>query len=154
MFLFLASFTANAEDEAAKKLASQLQGLWKVTAMEGNGNQAPEKTLKGMRFLIKGDKISLSGQAKDLRGYRLDASAKPKAIDIFDDERNEFSKGVYQIEGDTMKLCFSQQTKLDRPESFDTTGTKYLCFTLKRAAEQDAADPESKPEVSGKLKSE
>ena len=131
----LASLPANAENKVPQKAITQIQGLWKVTSLTANGNQAPAKSFKGARFLIKGENISLSGQAKDLRVYRINPTAKPKTIDMSNGKGNESAKGIYKVDGDTMTLCFSQSTKLDRPKTFDTTGTKYLSFTLNKNAE-------------------
>ncbi len=130
---------SRSEGDASKKDATELQGTWKVTALEAGGRQVPAESVKGNQFIFKGDKVSLTGHAKDLRTYRLDATAEPKGIDISGTDANEFSKGIYEIDGDTLKLCLSQSTKLDRPKDFDTTGTKYFCFTLKRT---DAAKRE------------
>ena len=111
---------------------AKLQGVWNVIKMEAGGKQAPAANIKGAHFLIKGDKISISGKVEDLRRYRIDA-VRPKEIDLFGAPGNEFSKGIYEIDGDMLKLCFSQSTKEDRPKNFDTEGTRYLCFTLKLA---------------------
>ena len=121
------------EGRAPEKNAEvKLQGVWNVTKLEGGGNEVPAANIKGAHFLIKGDKISTTGKVEDLRRYRIDP-ARPKEIDLFGAPRNEFSKGIYEIDGDTLKLCFSQSTKEDRPKNFDTEGTRYLCFTLKLA---------------------
>ena len=86
-------------------------------------------------------------------------TASPKAIDILCAPDQELIKGVYRIKDDTLKLCFSQMTKLPRPKVFDTKGTRYMNFTLKRTAEPGGADqsataPESDGEDKSKTKSE
>ena len=120
------------QEEVPKGESAKLQGAWRVVGLEAGGRKAPEASLKEQRFLIEGDKISLSGKPEDLRAYRLDATAKPRAVDIPGSVEKEFSKAIYGVEGDTLKLCFSQSTEVDRPKDFNTAGTKYLCFTLKR----------------------
>jgi uncharacterized protein (TIGR03067 family) len=123
---------AAAHEDVPKNDAAKLQGTWKVVALEVGGKKAPEESFKKIQFLIKGDKISTSGKPEDLRPYRLDAAAKPRAIDIPGDVEKEFSKAIYEVNGDKLKLCFSQSTTLDRPKDFNTKGTRYLCFTLMR----------------------
>lgn len=131
--MILSGAAAMAQEDPAKTEAAKLQGAWQVVSLEGGGRKAPEKFFEKMRFLVQGDKLSLSGKEADLHKYRLDVTTKPKAIDLFDDAATEFSKAVYEVDGDTLRLCFSQLTTVDRPKGFDTTGTKdYLCFTLKR----------------------
>lgn len=129
---FLASLPANAENKVPEKAVTLIQGLWKVTSLTSNGNQAPPKSIEGCHVLIKGNQISMTGKEKDFKACRIDATTKIKSIDIFGAPKNEFCKGIYKVDGDTMTLCFSQLTKLDRPETFDTTGTKYFSFTLKK----------------------
>ena len=122
---------AAAQEDVPTKDVAKLQGTWKVVVLEGGGTKAPEGSFKEMQYLIEGDKMSVTGKPRDLCTYRVDATAKPKAIDIPGGEK-EFSKAIYEVEGDTLKLCFSQSTKADRPKDFSTAGTEYLCFTLKR----------------------
>ena len=130
--MILSGSAAMAQGDLLKLEAAKLQGTWQVVSMEGGGKKVPEKSIETAHFLIQGNKISLSGKKEDLRKFRLDVTTKPKAIDLFDDTATEFSKAIYEVDGHTLRLCFSQSTKLDRPRGFDTTGTKYLSFTLKR----------------------
>lgn len=121
-----------AQKDIDKKAEAKLQGTWKVVALEAGGQKVPKNAIEKAQILIKDKKISLSGEARDLRPYRLDFTVKPKAIDIPGGAEKEFSKGIFDLDGDTLRLCFSQSTKLDRPKDFNTAQTMYLCFTLKR----------------------
>ena len=119
--------------DAAKTEIAKLQGTWKVVAMEAEGQKVPEEFLKKkeMQLLVKQDRLSFSGP-DDLQPFRVDPTAKPKTIDFLGDASKVINKGIYELEADTLKLCFSQRPTLDRPKDFDTKGTKYFLFTLKR----------------------
>jgi uncharacterized protein (TIGR03067 family) len=130
--LLMTTFVVAEEDEPKKPDKELLQGTWNVVAIEAGGQKAPDGTVKDRRFLFKGDKVSLSGMPEDLHPLRLDATAEPKAMDLGSNVEGEFSKAIYELKGDTLKVCFSQSTKLDRPKDFKTAGTRYFCFTLKR----------------------
>lgn len=116
--------------------ATKLQGAWKVTALETDGKQAPENSLKGKQFLFEGDKISLTGKPEDLRTCRTLMLAKPKAMDIAGGaaggRENSVTKAIYELEDDTLRICFSEAADVERPKDFDTTGSQYKCFTLER----------------------
>ena len=56
--------------------------------------------------------------------YRLDASKTPKQIDMtfqWSANNRTFSKGIYALEGDELRLCLGEQGK-DRPEAFPNPG--------------------------------
>src|SRR5436309_6146374 len=99
---FLATAAASAQDAVVKDEMKKLQGTWKVVALEGAGEKASEEYLKKkeMRFLVKQDRLSFSGQ-DDLQPYRLDPAAKPKAIDFLGKAAKVINKGIYEVEGDT-----------------------------------------------------
>ena len=150
--VFLTTATLAEQEVESKRSDKELiQGTWKIVALEADGKQAPEDSFKQKRFLIEGDRFSSSGNSKGIRPYRLDPVASPKTMDIPGSVEGQFAKAIYEVEGDNLKLCFSQSTKLDRPKNFETSGTRYLCFTLKRVAdvegrwERQAKDEKGKP---------
>jgi uncharacterized protein (TIGR03067 family) len=59
-------------------------------------------------------------------------SQKPKQIDLlFGDGKT--AKGVYHLEGDTLKLCAEKETDCERPTEFSTKhGTTHFLVVLKK----------------------
>lgn len=134
----------------------ELQGTWKAVALEASGQEAPESAFKDKCMVIRGDTMSRVGRLGeveallDFRDFRIDPTTSPKALDLSktdDGEFAEFSQSIYEVDGDTLRVCFSQQSDAPRPKSFDTAGTRYFCFTLKR--EEPATDPLSSEAAGG-----
>ena len=117
-----------------------LQGTWNVIGMELAGQVAPASAFADKRYLFQGELVSRTGEADELREFRLDPSTTPTSIDMPGSVAGQFAKGIYEVRGDALRLCFPQQTDLERPRSFATEGTKYVSMTLKRVrATSDAA---------------
>jgi uncharacterized protein (TIGR03067 family) len=106
-------------DAAAKKELERLRGTWVMVGLEVNGENVPEARLQGTTLVIRGDKYTV--QVKDTKHettIEVDPGQKPKAIDMyFPDGTNapKLSKGVYELEGDTLKICRHQMPGQDRP---------------------------------------
>jgi uncharacterized protein (TIGR03067 family) len=134
---------AHAPDEAAKKEKQRLQSTWVAESVVIKG-KANEK-LKGAKFNFSGDKVTMEFDGKKQEGnYTIDPRKNPKHIDLtfLRDGRRDLDRGIYQIEGDTMKLCmrggyrkFDREGKLveekasDRPEKLQAEDS---LITLKR----------------------
>jgi uncharacterized protein (TIGR03067 family) len=135
---------ADAPDEAVKKEKQQLQGTWVAKSVKIKG-KADEK-LKGAKFIFSGDKLTMEFDGKKQEGtYSIAPTKSPKHIDLtFEREgRKDLDRGIYQIEGDTLKMCvrggrgkFDREGNLveekvaDRPEKFDAKDSALI--TLKR----------------------
>jgi uncharacterized protein (TIGR03067 family) len=123
-------------DEAKKELA-RLQGTWVMEALEVNGENVPAKKLAGTTLTIKGDRYitKVKDTAREVT-FKLDPSEKPKAIDMYfpdGPELPKLSKGIYELDGDTLKVCRHQTPGEDRPRSFVTSaGTNLFVVTWKR----------------------
>jgi uncharacterized protein (TIGR03067 family) len=85
------------------------------------------------RVIFDGNSVTFhSPPGNDQEGrFRLDSTKKPKQFDLSDEE-----KGIYELEGDTLKLCWDHEAKTNgRPTKFahdeDKDSVHYLF--LKRA---------------------
>jgi uncharacterized protein (TIGR03067 family) len=122
LFVVLGALLLVAADkpaDAAKKDLDALQGTWEMAALEVNGQPVPEEKIRGTTLTIKGDKYTVKVKDKSHQTtFKLDPSQKPKAIDMFfpdGPELPKLSKGVYEIDGDTFRLCRHQMPGKDRP---------------------------------------
>src|ERR1051326_2806191 len=117
--LFITSSLAAAQDKTspAKGDAAKLQGAWTVLTVEQNGKPDPKG--QGARIVFAGDTFTRTAGNQIAKGtFKLDATAKPPAIDTTYTEGPEKGKtfqGIYSLEGDTLKLCYSQ-----RPTEFNS----------------------------------
>lgn len=124
--------TAFAGSQPAKREAERLQGAWTPTKIEG----ANPGKVNGLRVTVKGDKITLVGADDETQEFtfKLDPAAKPKRIDI------TFTLGtllgVYELDGDTLKVCYSEiqeSEKGRRPTDLTApAGSKRYLWVLKR----------------------
>jgi uncharacterized protein (TIGR03067 family) len=115
----------------------RLQGTWEMTGLEVNGEEVPAKKLAGTTLTIKGDKYitKVKDTAREVT-FTLDPAKDPKAIDMFFPDGAELpklSKGIYELDGDTLRICRHQMAGEDRPRSFVTmAGTNLFVVTWKR----------------------
>jgi RNA polymerase sigma factor (sigma-70 family) len=129
--------------QAASRLAIQgktdkekLQGTWHAVSGEAEGKDVSEEFVKKLSIVFAGDKITLAGlvrgeNEKGVEGtFKLDPTAKPKAIDI-NITNKEDAVGIYELEGDTLKLCIVEAANNERPSEFAGKNRQVL-IVLKR----------------------
>ena len=121
----------------AKKELKLLQGTWEMIGLEVNGETVPEKKLKGTTLVIKDDKYTV--KVKDTSHettIKIDPTKDPKAIDMYfpnGTELPKLSKGVYELDGDTLKICRHQMPGEDRPTQIGSwPNTNLFVVTWKR----------------------
>ena len=123
-------------DDAKGDLKS-LQGTWELTYFERNGEEmklpAVTKCINtGDKFMLKrGDEVVAAGTMK------LDASKKPKTSETTYTEgadKGRTFKGIYQIDGDTVKFCRAGSPNDERPSEFKSKpGSNQFVAKYKRA---------------------
>jgi uncharacterized protein (TIGR03067 family) len=135
--LLLASVVLAEPTPEAKKELDRLQGTWVMVGLEVNGETVPEARIQGTTLVIKGDNyVTHVKDTKRETTIEVDPGKKPKAIDMyFPDGTNapKLSKGVYELEGDTLKVCRHQMPGEDRPSQIGSwPNTNLFVVTWKR----------------------
>src|SRR5262245_35736923 len=108
--------------EKPKKDEEKIQGTWTVVFREFVGRKTPEAELKAWpKWIIKDGTITADdGKKKEVIPYKLDPSKKPKAIDLtmelpVDGKGKKAYPYIYELDGDTLKLCWSEKAPDHRP---------------------------------------
>jgi clostripain len=120
LMVLAAAVTAAAEgDDEAKKDLDRLQGEWRLVSATRDGKPMAEDMAKAFRTAIKGDRFTVSrdGKAAEAGALKLDPSQEPRAIDLTLDEGKRTALGIYELSGDTYKLCYAPPGK-GRPREF------------------------------------
>src|SRR5262245_32645451 len=114
---------SNATADDAKDDLKALEGTWDLIYFERDGKEVKlQKDTKaintGDKFVVKrGDEVIAAGTMK------LDPSKKPKASETTYTEgpdKGKTFKGIYQIDGDTVKFCRAGSPDAERPTEFKT----------------------------------
>jgi uncharacterized protein (TIGR03067 family) len=125
---------APADDK--KKDEEKIQGNWTVVSLVHGGTGAPDEEVKKFKFTIKDDTITINDGKKDEKAtFKLDATKKPKTIDITPDpkDKGEMVPGIYELKDDELKICFTKGGKGGRPSEFvSKAGSDYSLVILKR----------------------
>jgi uncharacterized protein (TIGR03067 family) len=121
---FVISQARSEDTKAAKKDTAQLQGEWAMSTGGRDGHTLPGDMLKNSKRVCKGDEtaVVVGGQLLMKAKFTLDPSKKPKSIDYQITGGANAGKtqlGIYELDGDTVKFCFSTPGK-DRPTDFAT----------------------------------
>ena len=127
--------------DAAKTTAieaelKRFEGTWKFASMEFDGKSIPEEVTKASRLILKEDRFSSESGPRKVRGvFEVDPTVSPKTIEVTFVEGStpgETLLGIYELEGDTYKVCMGTKGK-PRPKAFvSTPGTGDGLQVLKR----------------------
>ena len=126
----------------------RLQGDWVMVAMEREGESTCRpRTLKGGNAVYEGNKITLRDgeRVRRRRIVTLDASRKPKAINTWDRDgpyEDQTVPGIYELDGDTLRLCFGRPGS-ERPKEFTTKTPPGVLFCVYKRRRAELAWPRS-----------
>jgi uncharacterized protein (TIGR03067 family) len=130
----VAGLAADAPKDDAKKDQDKLQGEWTLMSGERDGNAFPDDLVKSLKRTMKDDHFSITRDGETLaKGtFKLDPSKKPKAIDIKLDNNDTPVQGIYELDGDTFKMCYAAPGEA-RPSKFAAeAGTGHTYAVWKR----------------------
>ncbi len=125
---------------------AKLQGTWALVTMEVDGEAVPPENFRDWNSNYEGNKLTLrAGETIRRRGVvTLEPSRKPKAINTWDQDgpfEDQTVPGIYEIDGDVLRLCFARPGE-DRPKEFTTKdGKGFLCCVYKRKKSGQPSSP-------------
>lgn len=126
----VAGFLAPAPQDAKDKEA--IQGTWVVVSAERDGKAIDDA--KGGKVTFKDGTVTIKTKDEEQKGtYKIDASKKPKTIDVTEGDKTGFLPGIYTLEGDTLKICLPRKPGNKRPtELTSKSGSGCMVIELKR----------------------
>jgi uncharacterized protein (TIGR03067 family) len=122
-------------DDKGKDDLDKLAGAWRCVSGVNNGKPLPEDVVKQLRLTLTKDRYKTEkGKQVLFDGiYKIDAGRQPKHIDITapeGEQAGKTSKGIYALEGDTLKMCYADK---ERPKEFESTpGSQTTLVVWKR----------------------
>ncbi len=126
------------KDDAIKNDRKQIEGTWRVVAVEVNGNKATEEDARKLTVVNGSDGTwSLISEGKQIsKGTStIDPTKKPKTIDFTPTEGEGKGKqhlGIYELGKNTRKMCFAPPEK-ERPNEFSSMpGSEHILVTFER----------------------
>jgi uncharacterized protein (TIGR03067 family) len=134
ILLPVASFARGDELKDEKKAQ---KGTWIPEEAEMAGRKFPEEARKAIKLELDadGNYTVTTGTGIDKGSVKLDLKAKPKAMDVISTEGANKGKtflAIYELKGDTLKVCYDLSGKT-RPGEFATKpGTSLFLVNYKR----------------------
>jgi uncharacterized protein (TIGR03067 family) len=123
----------------------ELQGNWNIVSMEIDGQ---EMTGGGSRIEVRGDRFSSIGMGCTYEGtVAVHEATKPKSFELHFEkgpEKGNVNFGIYELDGDTWKICLATRGSEPPKEFAAPPGTGIALETLHRQA---AADAQRAPDV-------
>ncbi len=147
-FLSLGAYVG-ADDDAAKKDLDALQGKWKVTSGEFNGQVPPADLVEKLSFTFEKDVMTIDGPMAAPEGaekpekprlkFTIDPSTTPKSIRLevlSGPKKGEMITAIYELEKDQLKLCMPDGKDDASPIEFKTEkGSHHALFVMEKAKE-------------------
>ena len=128
---------ARADDKAdVEKELKKFQGTWTFESVDAGGKKLPADQFKGITVTFEGDKYAVKkgDEVVEAATQKLDPSKSPKTLDVTVAEgsnKGEVMLGIYEISGDTLKVCFDPEGK-KRPTEFKSASGSQTLVVHKR----------------------
>ena len=124
-------------DDAIKQEMNKLDGTWVVQSVVRDPREKGEGEGKGLRIIISDENIVAKSPGEDKSlgkaTIKIDPTKKLKTVDIASEGEKEEVQGIYELEGDTLRVCWGLSEKKIRPTQFTSKqGSGQSLVVLKR----------------------
>ena len=121
-------------DKAAKEELAKLEGTWRLVSGEIDGRKVPRGDIKDVSMVIRGDRVTIAeGKQISQAEIRVNPAAKPKQIDtkyLSGPEKGFTALGIYELDGNTLRICHTSKAKPKRPEKLETAENSRLVLAV------------------------
>ncbi len=108
----------------------KIQGTWAIVSGERKGKPLPDELIQHIKLIFAGDKLTTKHKDRNTEAtFELDSKKTPKEIDL--DMDGNVGKGIYQLDGDTLKIVHGEVGDA-RPKDFPKAGSGLTVLVLKR----------------------
>lgn len=123
---------------AEKAEVDKLQGVWEVTTWMEDGRQDGNFVeFQSPKLLLDGDKHAWkAGPASHEGTFKVGSKGDLRTLDLIitTGGKGKHQLGIYELDGDVLKICFARVDTADRPTTFASKadGAEYILTVLKR----------------------
>jgi RNA polymerase sigma factor (sigma-70 family) len=126
----------------------RLQGTWQQVSAEGKEGKVADEFVKENTLVIKGDTLTVVWEKQGKKGsyeltFKLDETRTPKAVDealVKPEKGDKPYLGIYSLEGETLKFCFSDPGE-KRPTEFTAKPGSGWTLTVFKRKQPSPAQP-------------
>jgi uncharacterized protein (TIGR03067 family) len=126
------------EQQAVKQDRQKYEGLWRAVALEVNGSKAAAQDAEKITVANHADEtwaVMTDGKAFWKGSSTLHPTTKPKGIDFVPTEGTNVGQtylGIYEIDGNTRRLCFAPPGKARPTEFASPPGSGHVLVVFRR----------------------
>lgn len=125
------------ENNLEKQDLAKFQGVWKIAAMQDNGKQVPADVASSMAlYIYKNEYVFKVGEHTAAVGvFKIDPEVRTiTRTDTDGDNKGKTYVGIYELDGDAIKVCWSPAGVKDPPSKFESKPGSGCCLDhLQRA---------------------
>jgi uncharacterized protein (TIGR03067 family) len=134
----MAGILTAGDEEAIRKDRKLMAGTWRVISLEKDGKKTTAEQLDKTRSIFNADgKAMVQREGKPIiqGSIKIDPTRKPKQSEATYTQGELKGKtvlGIYEVDGNNMKICYALPGK-DRPTEFSSTeGSGHVLIIYKR----------------------
>jgi uncharacterized protein (TIGR03067 family) len=134
-----AALLVAADPAQSKTDAQAILGTWRIVSAQAGGREVPDDQVPRDQVTFEEKTYTQKnpdGKNVEEGEYVLDAGKSPKTMDMIVKTGQYAGKKqlcVYELDGDTLKVCAAEPGDDDRPTALDTkAGDRATLFRLKR----------------------